>query len=225
MAAIIASDLARSGRFAPVPEQNLVGRPVEAEQVRFQDWRTLGAENLVIGKVETVAADQYRIQFRLFDVFRGRQITGYSLPATSGQLRYVAHRISDIIYEQLTGQPGAFATHIAYVISETKDGKKEYQLQLADSDGYNPRTLLTSAQPLMSPSWSPDGLKLAYVSFEQRRAAIFVQDIQSGKRQKLAPSRASTAHRPGRRMVGPWPLRCHVTATRKSTACACATSS
>ena len=186
IAAIIASDLARSGRFAPLAERDMIARPVEVSQVRFQDWRTLGSENLVIGKIETVGANQYRIQFRLFDVFRGRQITGHSLPATADQLRYVAHRISDIIYEKLTGQPGAFATRIAYVISEVRNGKKAYMLQLADSDGYNPKTLLTSAQPLMSPSWSPDGRQLAYVSFEKRRVAVFVQDVFTGKRQELA---------------------------------------
>ena len=109
------------------------------------------------------------------------------MPAKSEQLRYVAHRISDIIYEKLTGEPGAFATHIAYVVSDSKNGKKEYQLQLADSDGYNPKTLLTSRQPLMSPSWSPDGRQLAYVSFEKNgRAAIFVQAIHTGKRQEIA---------------------------------------
>ena len=186
VAAIISADLARSGRFAPVPEQNLIARPVDVAEVRFPDWRTLGAENLVIGRIEPTGADQYRVQFRLFDVFRGRQITGYSLPASASGLRYVAHRISDIIYEALTGQPGAFATRIAYVISETVSGKKTYQLQLADSDGYNPKTLLSSAQPLMSPAWSPDGRKLAYVSFENRRAAVFTQDISTGKREELA---------------------------------------
>jgi TolB protein len=186
VAAIIAADLARSGRFAPVPVENLVSRPVEVGDVRFQDWRTLGVDNLVIGKVEPYGEGQYRVQFRLFDVFRGRQITGYSLPAPASGLRYVAHRISDIIYEALTGQRGAFATRIAYVISETFDGKKTYELQLADSDGHNPRTLLSSAQPLMSPSWSPDGRKLAYVSFEKRRAGVYVQDIASGKREQLA---------------------------------------
>lgn len=183
---IIAADLARSGRFAPLPEQNLIARPVEVADVRFQDWRTLGAENLVIGKIETVGVDRYRIQFRLFDVYRGQQITGYSLPASAAGLRYVAHRISDIIYEALTGQPGAFATRIAYVITESRNGKKTYELQLADSDGYNPNTLLSSPQPLMSPAWSPDGRKLAYVSFENRRATVFIQDIATGKREELA---------------------------------------
>ncbi len=186
IAAIIAADLARSGRFEPLPERDLIGRPTDAGQVRFQDWRMLGSENLVIGNVETLGPDQYRIEFRLFDIFRGRQIAGYSLPASRDRLRYVAHKISDIIYEKLTGQPGAFATRIAYVISDTVNGEKQYQLQLADSDGYNPRTLLTSGQPLMSPSWSPDGRKLAYVSFEKRRASIFTQDVVSGQRDLLA---------------------------------------
>ena len=186
VAAIVAADLARSGRFAPVPEQNLIARPVEMEQVRFPDWRTLGVENLIIGKVEPAGAGQYRVQFRLFDVFRGRQITGYSLPASADKLRYVAHRISDIIYEALTGQPGAFATKIAYVISEKRNNKTVYKLELADSDGYNPKTLLSSGQPLMSPAWSPDARKLAYVSFEKRRAGVFVQDVATGKREELA---------------------------------------
>jgi TolB protein len=186
VAAIVAADLARSGRFAPVPEENMVAKPVTPNEVRFQDWRTLGAENLVIGQIEAAGADQYRIQFRLFDVFRGRQVTGYSLPTTAKGMRYVAHRISDMIYEALTGQPGAFATRIAYVISETVNGEKKYQLQLADSDGYNPQTLLNSEHPLMSPAWAPDGQRLAYVSFEKKRPAVFVQNIYTGVREELS---------------------------------------
>ncbi len=183
---IIAADLARSGRFAPLDERDMLSKPSEVKQVRFQDWRTLGVDNLVIGKVETAGTDKYRIQFRLFDVYRGRQITGHSIPATAAQLRYVAHRISDMIYQKLTGEPGAFATHIAYVEVDKKAGYKEYRLLLADSDGFNARTLLTSRQPLMSPAWSPDGRQLAYVSFEKRRASIYIQDTGSGKRRKVA---------------------------------------
>jgi TolB protein len=186
VAAIVAADLARSGRFAPLAEQNLIGRPYQVDQIRFQDWRTLGTQNLVIGTVEPAGAGQYRVQFRLFDVYRGRQIAGYSLPAPANRLRHVAHLISDIIYEALTGEPGAFATRIAYVISETVGGTKQYKLELADSDGYNPQTLLTSSQPLMSPAWSPDGRRLAYVSFEKRRASIIVHDIATRQRDVLA---------------------------------------
>ena len=186
VAQIIAADLARSGRFAPTAEQDLIARPSEVAEVRFQDWRTLGVDSLVIGRVDSQGGGQYRVQFRVFDVFRGRQLTGYSLPASADNLRHVAHRIADIIYEKLTGEPGAFATRIAYVISESRNGQKQYQLQLADSDGYNPSTLLTSPQPLMSPSWSPDGRKLAYVSFEKGRASIFTQDIGTGQRSELA---------------------------------------
>lgn len=189
VAAIIADDLRRSGRFAPLAEQDLIARPTQVKQVRFQDWRTTGVENLVIGKIETVADDQYRIQFRLFDVFRGKQISGYSLPASASRLRYVAHRISDLIYQKLTGQPGAFATRIAYIVSDKVNGVTEYQLQLADSDGYNPHTLLTSREPLMSPAWSTDGRMLAYVSFENRKAVIFKQNVLSGKRTKVASFR------------------------------------
>ncbi len=185
VARIIADDLRRSGRFAPVPEENLVARPVEAAQIRFRDWRTLGVENLVIGRVETVGAGRFRIQFQLFDVFRGRQLAGFSVPTTARRMRYDAHRISDIIYEKLTGQRGAFATRIAYVTVKKKGKLREHRLQVADADGYNPQTILTSSEPLMSPVWSPDGRRLAYVSFEKRRASVFVQDVASGQRQRL----------------------------------------
>lgn len=185
VAGIVADDLRRSGRFAPVAEQNLVSKPVEAKQIRFGDWRTLGVESLVIGRVETVAADRYRLQFQLFDVYRGRQLAGFSLPTTGARMRHDAHRISDIIYEKLTGQRGAFATRIAYITVEKKGKTQEHRLQIADADGYNPQTILTSPEPLMSPAWSPDGRRLAYVSFERRRAAVYVQEVATGQRRKL----------------------------------------
>ena len=186
IAAIISANLRRSGRFAPLPEADLIARPRTADDVRFQDWRVLGVGDLVIGRVLQPAPGRYEVQFQLFDVFRGRQMTGYSIPARPEELRRVAHRISDLIYESLTGQPGAFDTRIAYVTSEGESGSRRYALQVADSDGHNPRTVLRSPQPLMSPAWSPDGQQLAYVTFEDRRAAIYVQDVGTGARRELA---------------------------------------
>lgn len=186
VAEIVADDLRRSGRFAPLPEQDLIARPHEGRQVRFQDWRVLGVPNLVVGKVRLEAPGQYAVQFQLFDVYRARQLAGYSIPAREQDLRRVAHQISDLIYEALTGEPGAFATRIAYVTVERAGEEKRYALQVADSDGYDPQTVLRSVQPIMSPAWSADGRQLAYVSFEKRQAAVFVQDVATGQRRAVA---------------------------------------
>lgn len=186
LGAIVAADLRRSGRFAPLPEADLIARPHLGDEVRFEDWRVLGVADLVIGQIEQTAPDQYRVQFQLFDVFRGRQLAGYSIPARGAELRRVAHRISDLIYETLTGEAGAFDTRIAYVTASNAASGKQYALQVADADGHNPQTVLRSPQPLMSPAWSADARKLAYVSFEHERAAVYVQDIGSGKRREVA---------------------------------------
>ncbi len=183
---IVMDDLRRSGRFAPVPEQNLIARPNTPQQVRFQDWRTLGVENLVIGRVDPAGPGKFDIKFFLFDVFRGKKLLGFSVPTTSKRMRYDAHRVSDLIFEKLTGLPGAFATRIAYVTEIKRGGKHEYRLQVSDSDGHNPKTILSSREPLMSPAWSADGQKLAYVSFENKRSSIFVQSVASAKRRKMA---------------------------------------
>ena len=186
IAGIISANLRRSGRFAPLPEADLIARPQDAAAIRFQDWRVLGVGDLVIGRVLQPAPGRYEVQFQLFDVFRSRQLTGYSIPARPDELRRVAHRISDLIYEALTGEPGAFDTRIAYVTSEQGPEGKRYALQVADSDGYNPQTVLRSPQPLMSPSWAPDGQQVAYVSFEGRKAAIYVQHVGTGTRREVA---------------------------------------
>jgi TolB protein len=120
-------------------------------------------------------------------VFKGEQLTGYNFPTTSRDLRSTAHRIADIIYEKLTGQPGAFDTRIAYVVSSNQaDGSQEVSLKVADADGFDPQTIVTSSEPLMSPAWAPDGRRLAYVSFEQKKASIYVQEVFTGQRQKVA---------------------------------------
>lgn len=187
IAEIVASDLRRSGRFAPLPERDLLARPHTAAEINFGDWRVLGTDNLVVGNVFPIGPGQYEVRFELFDVFKGNQLTGYRFTSGAGELRTVAHQISDIIYETLTGQPGAFNTRIAYVTaSQVRRGAQTYSLQVADSDGFNSQTILTSKQPILSPAWSADGARLAYLSFENRRQQIYVQDVSTGRRDLVA---------------------------------------
>ena len=184
-AAIVTADLNRSGRFKTLPQNDMLTMPNNAARVQFRNWRVLGQDNLVIGHAREIGSNKYVVSFQLFDTFRGEQLAGFSFPATGSELRGVSHRISDIIYETLTGESGAFATRIAYVISEGERDKKHYKLQIADADGYNPQSVITSREPLMSPAWSPDGLRIAYVSFEHHSPAIYVQTLRTGKREKL----------------------------------------
>jgi len=184
---IVGDDLRRSGRFKILPEQDMLAQPSQASEVNFRNWQALNQDNLVIGKMEDLAAGRCLVKFRLFDVFKQEQMDGYDIPCARSQLRQTAHQISDIIYQRLTGEPGAFSTRIAYVTSlRGLDNKTTYKLQVADADGYNAQTILTSKEPLMSPAWSPDGARIAYVSFENKAAAIFVQVLRTGKREKVA---------------------------------------
>ncbi len=186
VAAVVASDLARSGQFAPLALDKLPERPSDGKEINFAAWRGAGSDNLVIGRVDQ-RDNGYVVQFQLFDAVRGVQLAGYSIPADARQLRRIAHQIADIVYKRLTGQRGAFDTHIAYVTVENlAAGKRRYRLEVADSDGYNEQVILTSGQPLMSPAWSPDGRRLAYVSFEDGRSMVYLQEIATGKRQKVA---------------------------------------
>ena len=183
---VVTSDLARSGRFQPLPVADMLSRPVQPSQVDFRDWRALNVENLVIGQVDAKGPGAYDVSFRLYDVYRGEQILGYTLQTTADELRSTSHRIADLIYETLTGNKGAFDTRIAYVTSiADKNGKPTIHLRVADADGYSPSSIVSSSDPIMSPSWSPDGQKIAYVSFENGRSSIYVQEVYTGARQKL----------------------------------------
>lgn len=186
ISAIISADLGRSGRFAPLPDQDLIARPTDEQQVQYQNWRMLNVDNLVIGQIEESGPGRYALQFQLFDVLRGKQVTGYTLSAEHADLRRVAHHISDLIYEALTGEPGAFNTQIAYITTSGTAASRTHTLMIADSDGYNPQTVLRATQPLMSPAWSTDGKQLAYVSFENKTAEIFVQEVTTGVRRRIA---------------------------------------
>ena len=188
LGAIVAADLSRSGRFKVLPQAQLPERPSTPEQVQFAAWKALGLDNLVIGQVRQGEAGHYEAQFQLFDAVRGSPLAGTSLSFVTAESRQTAHRIADMIYRQLTGEAGAFATRIAYVTVSPGDGPKDrrYVLQVADADGFNPQNVVKSQEPIMSPAWSPDGKKLAYVSFESKRSAIFIQTLANGEREKVS---------------------------------------
>jgi len=186
VAAIVASDLKRSGRFKPLPTSDMLARPHSKAEVDFRDWRALKQESLVVGQVNQTGSG-YQIQFELLDVFRGESLAGYQFNTSARDVRPTAHHIADLIYEALTGERGAFATRIAYITGlRSADGKERVALQVADSDGFNPQTIFSSNEPVLSPAWSPDGRRLAYVSFENRKPAIYVQDVYSGQRERIA---------------------------------------
>ncbi|MFO1359378.1 Tol-Pal system beta propeller repeat protein TolB [Plasticicumulans sp.] len=184
ISAIITADLKRSGRFSPLASSQYADRPTELSQVNYASFRSIGVPHLAVGQVRAGGAG-YAVQFQLADVYQGSQLLGSSFDVRSGDLRRVAHHIADLIYEKLTGEKGAFNTRIAYV---TARGTSSYTLVVADSDGYNPQVVLRSPLPVMSPAWSPDGSKLAYVSFENRAAQIVVQNVFTGARQTISAS-------------------------------------
>jgi TolB protein len=168
---------------------DLAGKaPHELAEVRYPDWQVRGADALAIG---TIAQTNGRIEarFRLLDVVKQVELVGQSVAANTEQLRAVGHRIADLIYEKLTGDQGVFSTRIAYV---NRQGQK-FSLIVADSDGYNEQTVLAQNEPIMSPSWSPDGSHLAYVSFETGHAAIYVQSLYNNQRTLLANFRGSNS--------------------------------
>jgi len=185
VAGIVAADLQRSGNFAPLNREDLIASPVSGDKPRYGNWRLAGAEFLLIGSVNK-SGDNYTVEFQLFDVSQQRLLTGFSFKVTDQTLRNAAHQIADEVFEEILGIRGAFNTQIAFVSVEGSTRKKSYKLQLADADGQNPQAMLTSSRPILSPAWAPDGIRIAYVSFENRnQSAIFIQDRQQGSRKKI----------------------------------------
>jgi len=185
IAAVVANDLRMSGRFAPLERRDMVTRPTSGGEVRFEDWRLLKSDFIVVGRIEPDGAG-LAVNFELHNVRTGASLLAQRLPSTEKGLRATAHRIADLVFERLTGIPGAFSTRIAYVAVDGKPPAQRYRLIVADADGFNPRTVLESREPIMSPAWSPDGQQLAYVSFESKLSAVYVQRLATGERSRVS---------------------------------------
>ena len=189
VAAVVRSDLDRSGQFRALPEAQVVERPTRGSEVKYPTWRALKQDYLVVGRVLDAGAGAYRVEYELFDVAKGERMLGLAMTARSNAMRDVAHQMADAIYEKITGVRGAFWTRIAYITASGRGDAMRYALMVADSDGFNPQTIVRSAEPLLSPSWSPDGNRLAYVSFERGNSAIYIQNISTGARELVASFR------------------------------------
>lgn len=182
LTSVIAADLTRSGLFRMIDPGGITPVPHEPGQVNHPQWSARGAEAIVIGSIAQQPNGRFEIRFRLMDVVKQTQLAGFAFTASAAQLRLTAHKIADIVYEKLTGDTGVFSTRITYVV---KRGSR-YELQVADADGYNAQTILGSGEPIISPSWSPDGSRLAYVSFERKKPVVYVQSLTTGGRQAVA---------------------------------------
>ena len=184
---IVVADLERSGFFRHV----VVNGEALNENKRpdLAPWRALGVDALVTGSVNKLADGRWDVRFRLWDVVNGEDLGGVSFPVASNDLRLAAHKVADSVYEKLTGDPGVFSTRIAYVTK--RDAR--YALWVADADGQNAQTALNSPEPIISPTWSPDGRRLAYVSFESRKPVIYAHTIATGERQLVANFRGSNS--------------------------------
>jgi TolB protein len=189
VASVVRADLDRSGQFRGLPERDMVERPTRGGEVNYPTWRLLKQDFLVVGHVLDAGDGSYRVEYELFDVAKQQRLLGFAMTARASAIRDVAHQISDAIYEKILGVRGAFWTRIAYVTATGVGKGSRYALMVADSDGYNPQTVVRSGEPLLSPAWSPDGRKLAYVSFERGNSSIYIQDISSGARELVASFR------------------------------------
>lgn len=187
IAAIVQADLERSGLFRAIDAAGAVLD--ETSRPDLTPWRQRAADSLAVGSIGRLADGRYDVRFRLWDVVRGQDLGGQMYAVTTGDLRLAAHRIADFIYEKLTGEKGVFSTRIAYV---TKTANR-YNLWVADSDGENAQSALASSEPIISPAWSANGARLAYVSFESRKPVVYVHEVASGKRRLIANFRGSNS--------------------------------
>ena len=186
VAAVIRADLNRSGQFRSLAETSLIERPTRGSEVKFPTWRLLKQDFVVVGRVLDDAGGGYRVEYELWDVAKQERLIGLAVGGRARGMRDVAHQIADQIYEKILGVRGAFWTRIAYVTATGVGQGIQYSLMVADSDGFNPQTVVHSREPLLSPAWSPDSKRLAYVSFERGNSTIYIQELTTGAREVVA---------------------------------------
>ncbi len=187
LAAIVRADLERSGFFRAIDAADAALD--EASRPAMPDWRARNADALAAGSMARLADGRYDVRYKLWDVVKGADLGGQGSAVLADDLRLAAHRIADQIYEKLSGDRGVFSTRIAYV---TKGGGR-FTLRVADADGEGGQVALTSAEPIISPAWSPNGRELAYVSFESQKAVVWVQETATGARRAVANFRGSNS--------------------------------
>ena len=186
---ILRADLERSGLFRAIDLPRLVPQPSEASTVNYAEWKSRLADALVLGSVAVRADGRFEVRFRLYDVVKQAPIGGVAYTVPREQLRATAHRIADYVYEKLTGEKGVLSTRIAYVV---KRGAR-FELQVADADGANEQAMLVSNEPIISPAWSPNGKRIAYVSFQNKKPIVYVQDIEVPKQNVVANFKGSNS--------------------------------
>jgi TolB protein len=186
VAQLVSDDLTRSGRFKPMDRKDMIDLPQTGANINFEDWRRLNNDYMLVGQLQTLGADRYNIVYELFNVLTHERLLGYQISANQAGLRLASHQVADMVFQKILGIRGAFATRIAYVSVLGHLPNRRYQLIVADADGMNPRIIMDSNEPLMSPAWSPDGQSLAYVSFEERLPTIYVQMLKTGERHRVS---------------------------------------
>ena len=183
---MVQHDLEGSGRFRALPRERMPGHPTRADDVAAADWKNLGSDYVVVGRVTTLADGQVAVDFDLVNTLTGAHVASERFAGAPSALRNAAHQVSDVVYQKILGVRGAFATRIAYVAVDGAPPAQHFQLIVADADGENARVILESRFPLMSPAWSPDGQWLAYVSFENKRSGVYVQLVRTGERRQVS---------------------------------------
>lgn len=183
VADVIRNDFNRSGKFRSLAKSDIVEFPATGPDIKFATWRLLKQDYITVGRISDAGSGTLKVDFELWDVNKQTELVGGTYTTPAGDLRGVAHQIADQIYQKITGVRGAFWTRIAYITAVGLGNNTTYSLIVADSDGYNPQVVARSKESLLSPTWSPDGKKIAYVSFESGNSNIYIQDITTGSRQ------------------------------------------